>query len=227
MVVPILGTIVPKMGTMEEVTSVADALFGRTRRQVLGLVLSHPEHTFYVRQMARLLGVGHGALQRELANLASGGILLRQAQGRQIIYRANPACPIYDELRGLLLKTVGLVDTLRQALAQLDDGIEVAFVYGSLAKGAETNRSDVDVMVIGSVTLGQVAAALNPTQDILRREVNPSVYPPHELGAKARAGHHFVTTVLREPKVFIIGGQDDLDRVVAAGMADESPDIQA
>ncbi len=218
--VPKLGTIVPNLGTMDETASLAEALFGRTRRLILGLLYCHPEERFYLRQMARTLGVGHGALQRELRKLATAGLILREATGKQVYYRANEACPIYADLQGVILKTVGLADVLRNALAALAERIQVAFVYGSIAKGMAKASSDVDLMIIGSVTFGEVAKALNPAQDILRREVNPSVYPADEVHCKIKAGHHFLRSVFDGPKIYLIGGEEDLKRVVETGVAD-------
>lgn len=217
--VPNTGTTVPNLGTVEAPTSLADALFGKARRLVLGLLMSHPDQAFYTRQMARTLHLGLGALQRELQNLATAGILLREAHGQQVYYRVNTACPIYTDLQGLLLKTTGLGDVLRAALAGLAERVTVAFVYGSLAKGTANGASDVDIMVIGMVTLGEVVTALNPAQDALKREVNPSVYPPEEVRSKLRAGNHFLTTILNEPKLFLIGGESDLERLAAQGGA--------
>ena len=217
--VPILGTTVPNLRTAETPTSLADALFGKSRRLVLGLLMGHPDQSFYTRQIARTLHLGLGSLHRELQSLVEAGILLREAHGQQVYYRANTACPIYTDLRGLLIKTTGLGDVLRAALAGLAERIIVAFVYGSLAKGTANGTSDVDVMVIGTVTLGEVAVALNPVQDTLKREVNPSVYPPEEVRSKLQAGNHFLTTVLNEPKLFLIGGENDLERLVAQRVA--------
>ncbi len=216
---PNLGAIAPTLGATGCVASLADALFGKTRRAVLGLLFGHPDEGFYMRQISRILNLGQGALQRELQRLVAAGILLRESHGRQVYYRANKACPIYDDLQGLVLKTAGLADVLRAALAALAERIEVAFVYGSLARGTARATSDVDVMVIGMVTFAEVVAALSPTQDRLRREVNPSVYPPDEARSKALSGSHFLTTVLHEPKLFLIGGDDDLERLVTDGLA--------
>jgi predicted nucleotidyltransferase len=216
---PILGANAPILGAVGEETTLADALFGKTRRVVLGLLFGHPEEGFYMRQISRILNLGQGALLRELQRLTAAGILLREAHGRQVYYRANKACPIYTDLQGLLLKTVGLADVLRAALAPLAEKIEVAFVYGSMAKGTAQAGSDVDVMVIGAASFAEVVAALNATQDTLRREVNPSSYPPEEVRSKFLAGHHFLKAVLSEPKLFLIGDEDDFRRLVADGVA--------
>jgi predicted nucleotidyltransferase len=216
---PILGANAPILGATGEATSLADALFGKTRRAVLGLIFGHPDEAFYMRQISRTLNLGQGALLRELQRLTAAGILLHEAQGRQVYYRANKACPIYTGLQGLLLKTVGLVDVLRAALAPLADKIAVAFVYGSMAQGRAQVGSDVDVMVIGQVSFAEVAAAFGPTQDALGRDVNPSVYPAEELRQRLRVGNHFLTTVLGDPKLFLIGGDDELGGLAANGMA--------
>jgi len=173
-----------------------------------------------MRQLARILGLGQGALQRELRRLTAAGILLREPRGRQVHYRANRECPIYADLQGLMLKTIGLADVLRSALAPLGKRIEAAFLYGSMAKGILTASSDVDVMVIGEASFGEVVAALNPTQDTLRREVNPSVYSADEFQHRVKDGHHFITAVLDGPKLFLIGGKGDLGRLVEQRLAD-------
>lgn len=210
---PHLGPIAPNMGPQSAAHSPADALFGKVRRGVLALLLGHPEESYHYREVTRLLGLGHGAVSRELRNLTEAGILLRERRGRQVYYRANPHSPIYPELRGLVLKTVGLADVLRAALAPLEPRIELAFVYGSMARGESAATSDVDVMVVGDVSLSEVVAALGGAQNALGREVNPSVYPPEEFRTRATEGQHFVATVLREPKIMLIGGQDDLARL--------------
>jgi len=218
--VPKMGTTVPILGTELEMGSLAEALFGRTRRAILGLLFSHPDESFYLRQIARLLGLGHGALQRELRGLTAAGILVRERSGQQTLYRVNRSCPIYNDLSNLIAKTVGLADVLRAALAALGERIDLAFVYGSLAKGVPNAASDVDVMVIGSASFSEIVAALSPLQDTLRREINPSVYPPAEFRRKVQDKSHFLTTVLGEPKIMLIGEENELERLAKAGVAD-------
>jgi DNA-binding transcriptional ArsR family regulator len=116
------------------------ALFGKTRRALLSLLFSHPDESYYLRQLTRLTGVGMGALQRELKALSEVGIISIRIQGRQRFFQANPQCPIFDELKGLILKTSGAVDLLRAALASLAGNIQVAFIFGSIAKGGQTRR---------------------------------------------------------------------------------------
>ncbi|MGC8723792.1 MAG: nucleotidyltransferase domain-containing protein [Acidobacteriota bacterium] len=200
-------------------TSLGTLLFGKTRRAVLALTFGRPEEAFYVRQVARYAATGNGVVQRELEQLAAVGILTRRPSGRQVYYQANPDCPIFQELRTLVVKTAGVADVLRDALLVLADHIQTAFLYGSFAAERQGPRSDVDVMVIGDVTLSRVVEALAPAQERLGREINPTVYPPAEFSAKAASGHAFLAAVIRGPKVFLIGDADELERLVEKRMA--------
>ncbi|HWU41053.1 MAG TPA: winged helix-turn-helix domain-containing protein, partial [Candidatus Acidoferrum sp.] len=128
--VPGVGTVAPIMGTRRASPDLGGALFGKTRRAVLGLLYARPDETFYLRQIIREVRGGQGAVQRELERLAEAGILRREARGRAIYYGANRACPIFAELHGLAVKTVGLADVLRSALTPLHDGIQMAMIYG-------------------------------------------------------------------------------------------------
>ena len=171
--------------------SLANHLLGGTRSAVLASLLLHPESTLHVRELARITGASPGSLHRELRTLTELGLLLRQEAGRQVHYRANPACPILPDLAGLLRKTVGVADVLREALAPLADQIHLAFVYGSVAAGHEGPRSDVDVMVLGKAGFA-------------------SVMRPGDFTRKRHAGDGFVASVIREPKLWLIGSEDDL-----------------
>jgi len=190
--------------------SLATHLLGSTRSAVLASVLLHPESALHVRELARITGASPGSLHRELRALTELGLLLREEIGRQVHYRANPACPIFEELAGLLRKTVGIADVLRAALTPLADQIAMAFVYGSVAAGREGPRSDMDVMVLGRVGFAPVVKALAPTQEALRREVNATVMKPGDFMRKRHAGDGFVASVIREPKLWLIGNEDDL-----------------
>jgi uncharacterized protein len=219
--VPIMGTIVPNMST-KPVGILASTLFGKTRRAVLGLLYSHPDETFYLRQIARTVGSGQGTIQRELGQLVEAGILTQKRDGNQVYFQANTATPIYQELRSIVTKTAGAGDTLRQSLAKLSSQIGVAFIYGSVAKGEENNLSDIDLMVVGDVSFKDVVKAVQPAEVVLGREVNPSVYPPKEYQAKTKAGHHFLNSLLKAPKIFLIGGPSELKRMGPKGLASSS-----
>jgi predicted nucleotidyltransferase len=168
-----------------------------------------------VREIARAIGKAPGTLLRELNALAAAGVLLRKPVGNQVHFQANPDCPIYEELRSILKKTVGVADVLREALAPLRDRIRAAFVYGSVARGDERSRSDLDVMVVGEASFGDVVAALAPAQESLRREVNPNVYPALEFRKKLAARDPFLKRVLAGHKIYIVGGEDDLGQPAA------------
>ena len=216
---PNLGANAPNLGANSD----AAALFGKARLAVLAALFAHPERALHMRELARAAGVGQGAVTRELQRLTGAGILSRRQEGRQAYYQANPASPLFPELRRLVLKTAGLVDVLRAALAPLAGRIAGAFVYGSLARGEANGASDVDVLIVGDVTLADASAALHPTQDVLAREVNPTVYPADEFRAQIASGNHFLTSILSEPMLFLIGGARDLADLAGQRLADEPP----
>lgn len=198
---------------------VSTTLFGKTRRAVLSLLFTHTDEAFYLRQIVRAIGAGLGAVQRELKRLTEAGIIRRTVRGRQVYYQANPDCPLFAELRGLVIKTAGVGDVLRAALAPLADRIHLALIYGSLARGEERRSSDIDVLVVGEVTFGEVVAILAPAQETLGREINPNVYPSAEFRSKLAAGHHFLRTVIGGPKLFLIGDEYELARLAKKRLA--------
>jgi len=208
------------MGTEKTNKSLAAGLFGKTRRAVLALLFGRPDEAFYVRQVVRIAGVGQGTVQRELRRLAELGLISRQVRGKQVYFQANRKCPIFEELRGLIMKTAGVADVLKDALVSLGERITVAFIYGSVAKGSDKTTSDVDLMVVGSVGFGEIVSAVGAAQETLGREVNPTVYPPDEFQRKIVDGHSFLKTVLKEPKVFLIGDEHDLKRLAAKQLVD-------
>lgn len=200
----------------------AEWLFPKARREVLGLLLASPEQRWHLREIVRRTGCAVGTVRREVEGLSAAGVLRRTRDGNRVYYQANPICPIYPELRGLVLKTVGLADVLRQALAPLAGRIALAFVYGSIARGDAGPESDVDVLVVGKATFADVASALGPAQEKLRREVNPTVYSRAEFRRKAEAGHHFVVDVLGAPKIFLLGAEDELAGLGARRLAQKA-----
>jgi len=217
---PKMGNSAPKMGAISWASPISVALFGKTRRTVLSLLYLHPDRSFRMREVTDAAGAGQGSVQRELRRLTDAGILLRKAEGRRVSYQANRDCPVFAELQRLMVKTAGVADVLRTALTDLADQIDIAFIYGSMANGDFKASSDVDVLVVGAVTFAEIVSALNPTQETLRREVNPSVYPTEEFQRRLREGNHFLATVVREPKVFLIGEEHDLGDLVEERLAD-------
>jgi len=205
-----------------EEKGIASVLFGQTRRRVLGWLLGHPSEAFYLRQIVRHTGAAHGAVQRELASLTRAGVLRRTVQGRQVYFQANRESPVFPELQSLLLKTTGAADVLREALAPLADSIVAAFVFGSAARGELRSASDIDLLVVGDAPFAEVAEALAEAQERLGRDINPTVYPVAEFRSKIHDGHHFLTSVLREPHLFIMGGADELGGLGAERLAESS-----
>jgi len=216
---PNWGTIAPLMGATSDALS--SALFGKTRRNILGLLFAEPDKSFFLREITRRLGGGQGAAQRELRRLSDAGIIRRDGVGRMVMYRVNPDSPVYEELRGLIVKTAGAPEHLRRALAPIRDRVDVAFIYGSYARATGVRpASDIDLMVVGDTSFGEVVEHTAAVQDVLGREVNPTVYTRQEFGKRAHEGHHFIRDVLQHPKVFVIGGSRELDRLAEVRVAD-------
>jgi predicted nucleotidyltransferase len=211
------------MRTESSAADPATALFRKTRRQLLGWLFTHTDESFYVRELVRVSGAAAGAVSKELEELAAAGILQRTARGNQVFYQANAASPIFEELKSIFVKTAGLADQIRRALIPLVDRIAVALVYGSAARGGLRAPSDVDLLVVGRVSFGAVVSALGTSQADLGREINPVVYSPGEFRSKLKARHHFLTSVMREPVQFVIGGPGDLERLGAKRLAPAPP----
>ncbi len=194
--------------------NLASLLFGAYRRDALALLLLHPEASFHVREMARVTGKAPGTMLRELNALADAGVLTKRAVGNQVHFQADPQCPIYEDLRNILKRTAGVADVLRESLEPLASRIEVAFVYGSVARGDEGPGSDIDLMIVGEAGFADVVGALAQAHAVLRREINPTVYPAAEFRLKSR-DEPFLARVLADKKIFVIGNQDDLGKLAS------------
>ncbi|HVX05931.1 MAG TPA: MarR family transcriptional regulator [Rhodanobacteraceae bacterium] len=197
--------------TADQPRGLADALFTTTQQRVLGALYGQPQRSFTVSELITSTGAGSGAVQRELAKLVASGLLTVRPIGNQKHYQANPAAPIHGELVGILQKTVGLAEPLRAALRPLSKKIVAAFVYGSVAKRSNTASSDIDVMVV-SAKLGYADAlvALAEVEEKLGRKINPTIFSPAELAKRIKSDNAFVSRVLEQPKIWLIGGEDDL-----------------
>jgi len=189
-----------------------DALFPKTRQAILAATFGEPRRWWYMRELARHLRLTPSSLQRELASLVRGGILLRKHEGKHVYFQAAADSPIFPELQGLVLKTVGLADVIRDALGPLADRIQWAFIYGSVARSEEHSASDVDLMIIGQVGLADVSSPLRKAERRLNRAVNPATYTAGEIATKVKSNHHFITTIMRSKKLFILGDPREFDR---------------
>jgi len=190
---------------LPQAPQLVEVLFGAYRRQILALLLLHPDESFYVREIGRLTGVPAGSLHRELKLLRDAGLLLRSLAGNQVRYQVDRACPIREELAGIFRKTAGLADVLREALAPIAGKIRVALVFGSVAQGKERATSDVDVLVVGSVSFAAVVEALSRAGERLRRDLNPVVMTKTAFETKLVGRDRFISRVAREPKIFLLG----------------------
>ncbi|MGB9429435.1 MAG: transcriptional regulator [Gammaproteobacteria bacterium] len=192
-------------------TSLADALFTTTQQRVLGALYGQPQRSFTVTELITSTGAGSGAVQRELAALTASGLLTMRQIGNQKHYQANPDAPIYNELVGILQKTVGLAEPLREALAPLAGKISVAFVYGSIAKRSDTASSDIDLMIVSDkLNYADTILALQPAAEKVGREINPTIYSRKELAKRIKAKNAFVTRVLEQPKIWLMGSENEL-----------------
>jgi uncharacterized protein len=193
------------MGTSSVLSNI---LFGRTRGAVLSVLYGHVDESFYLRQLARLTGKALGPVQREIRQLVDAGLVTRRVDRARTLYKANQDSPVFAEIKSLVTKTIGMHDVLYLALEGLRRKINLAFVYGSVARSGETEHSDVDLMVVGKVGFGTVVSKLADAQKTLNREINPTVYSVNEFQSKLRG--NFLKSVLAEKKLFIIGDENVL-----------------
>ncbi len=208
---PSMGTIIKATPGKPRAAGLADALFSGTQQRVLAWLFGQPERSFYANELIGLAAAGSGAVQRELARLAQSGLVTVRAVGNQKHYQANPESPIYAELCGIVQKTVGLAEPLREALAPLAARIRAAFVYGSVAKREDTAAGDIDLMLISDdLPYSDLYVQLETVSHRLGRTVNPTIYTPQELAKRIKRNEAFTTRVLAQPKVWLIGGEDDL-----------------
>lgn len=191
-------------------TSLADALFTTTQQRVLALLFGQPARSFYASELIELTGSGSGAVQRELKRLASSGLVTVKRVGNQKHYQANPDSPVFEELRGLVIKTVALAEPIRAALEPLAERIDLALLYGSVAKGTDTATSDIDILIVADgVTLEDIYAALAPVEADLDRKISPTLYTPREFADRKAAGNPFVARVLAGEHLVLIGNENE------------------
>ncbi|MEB0090970.1 nucleotidyltransferase domain-containing protein [Pseudomonas sp. CCI1.2] len=187
-------------------TSLGDALFTTTQQKVLGLLYGKPDESFFTNEIVRWASVGKGSLVRELSRLHGAGILFIRRQGNQVHYQANPDCPIYSELMGIVRKTFGIAGLIRLALSPIADQLRWAFIYGSIAKGNERSTSDIDLMLIGeSLQYGDVMELLIPLEEQTGRTINPTLYTLADWQTKLESSNSFVLRVEQQEKINIIG----------------------
>jgi predicted nucleotidyltransferase len=199
------------MGRIPQTLGLSNALFSKVQQRVLALIFSHPERSFYTSEIVRNVRSGVGAVERELSKLERSGLVSIERIGNQKHYRANQAAPIFDDLRGLVEKTVGLAEPIKKSLQPYVESIKSAFVYGSVAKGADTARSDIDLLVIGDeLNYSDLYAAAQKLEKKLRRKVNPLFVSPYDWKRKISDKGSVFSKISHSPKIFIIGSEKDL-----------------
>jgi uncharacterized protein len=186
-------------------SQLGDALFTKTQQAILKLLYTHPEKSFYTKEILRLTGMGVATIKRELDRMERASVLKKFKIGNQLHYQANTDCPIYSELITIADKTFGLNDTMKLALEPLAHKIVWAFIFGSIASEKETPWSDIDLMIIGTLDFFAVAIAVNNAQHLLGREINPKIYTPQEWKNLLKEKTGFIKSVLQKPKINIIG----------------------
>lgn len=192
-------------------SGLADALFSSVDQRLLALLFGQPDRSFQSSELVRLARTGNGATQRVLARLTHAGLITMTGIGNQKHYQANRKSPVFAELHGLVVKTVGLIEPLRAVLQPLASRMRAAFVYGSIAKGTDRARSDVDLLVISDhLDHGDLFTALQPVEAILARQVNPTVFGHEEWAARRADEDSFASRVARGPRLFVIGSPDDV-----------------
>ncbi len=214
-IIPKLGSKMPNMGISTTATrktsarsavkraparprvSMAGALFTTTQQRVLGLLFGQPERSFFATEIIMLAQAGSGAVQRELQRLTESGLITVSRVGNQKHYQANKAAPIFEELRGMVLKMLGPAEVLRAALTPLTEHLHAAWLYGSVAKGGDRAQSDIDVLVVAdNLTLEEIYAALGPAEKKLSRTVSPTLYTVKEFERRRASGNSFLAKVL-------------------------------
>lgn len=221
--VPNIESVVLKMSSNEPYreslsdfkSGLGEVLFPKIRRKALALFLLNAKKQYYFRETVRLLGGSPGSLQRELKALTKVGILNVKKIGVQKFYKANPACPVFSELKSIVQKTYGIVDVIKDVLRVNGEGkIEIAWIYGSIATGQDTSSSDIDIFLVGSLTFREFVTLLRPLEESLRRPINPTLCSTEEFKQKIQDENNFLLTLLESEKLFVVGDENDLERLV-------------
>jgi len=194
--------------------SIINALFSKTRQAILSTCLLHPEKWWYLSDLAHHLKLTPSSLQRELAGLSESNILQTRKDGNRIYYKANITCPGVQELQLLFIKTVGITDVVALALKRSLPNIELAFIYGSMARGEAIHTSDVDLMIVGEVKLIDITQEIKAAEKKLGREINPTLYSQKEFQSKIQSKDAFISTVLGGSIIFIKGNQNEIKAMV-------------
>ena len=200
-----------------------EALLGsKLRSKVLGWLFTHPDERYFVRQLTSLVKEDSTNVSRELSRLEKAGILVSTIEGKHKYYQANRQSPLFDELHGLMLKTVGVADIIKKALEPRMADIKLAFIFGSLAKKSENRFSDIDLLVVGNITFGEVVDLISTAEGTLNRELNPVVYTLSEFNKRISENHYFIGDILSGDKIFVVGDENELQSLVEKRLVKET-----
>lgn len=194
-------------------TIIINSLFPQTRSKVLATLLLSPKKWWYLRDLAKHLSLSPSSLQREMASLTNSGILENRKDGNRVYYRANQSCPILKELQGIMIKTNGIKDVLVDFLEKYSKKVKFAFIYGSIARNEELSESDVDLMIIGDLSLTTIGTKLTQIEEKINREINPTIYFENEFVKKTK-DNHFLKDVVSNKKIFIIGNDEEFKKFI-------------
>ena len=198
--------------------SIADTLFTKTQQRVLGLLYGKPDSSFYTNEIMRYAGMGRGTVSRELERLSSSGLVSVIRLGNQLHYQANKDNPVFSDLLNIIRKTFAIVDVIKAALLPVNEQIELAFIYGSIAKGEDTVKSDVDLMLVSSsLVYADVMRVLLDAEDIIGRPISPSIYTAEQIINKLNNENAFVSRVMDQPKLWVKGQDDDIRDIGKSG----------
>jgi predicted nucleotidyltransferase len=197
------------MGRQTTTSAVASALFTPVQQRVLGLLFGQPERRFQSAELIRLAGSGTGAVHRQLQRLEKAGLIAVSRDGNQKYYEARKDAAVFHELHGLIVKTVGIVEPLRAALAPIAREIDLAFVFGSVAKGSERAGSDIDLLVVtDNLAYADIYSTLAPAEETLGRTIHPTVFTPAEWKQKRARADSFAARIATQSRLFVIGSED-------------------
>ena len=191
-------------------SQLGNTLFTKTQQKLLGLLYSKPDKSFYLKEILRTTGMGVATIKKELEQFLASGILKMEKIGNQHHYQANPDCPIYGELRAIVRKTFGIADVIKNVCTPIEDQIDLAFIYGSIAKGGETAESDIDLFVISKIALADLMNVLMDAEKELDRKINPSIYTNRQVKNKVKQKNSFIMRVLKQPKLWVLGDENEL-----------------
>ena len=212
LIVPILGFYVSDNAMTT--TTIGDALFTKTQQRVFGILYGKPQQRFYTNEIVRLAGMGRGTVRRELDKLVSAGLLLMKREGNQHYYQANADNPVYNELVDIVRKTFGIADVIREALMPASEQINLAFIYGSIAKKEDVAISDIDLLVVTeSLAYADLMALLTEAEQLLGRPVNPSIYTMEQIKDKLEQKNAFLTRLMEQPKIWVKGSDDVIRKI--------------